>query len=1061
MASNKKYWKSEAELDPNDSIVEALRQNEFVEDIPVDEFLGDKETLESTQTNRRDFLKYVGFSTAAASLAACEGPVVKSIPYVVAPENIVPGVANYYATTIANGFDFASILIKTREGRPIKIENNKEAKVAGSANGRVHASVLGLYDSTRLQGPMSNGEVVAWSTLDDAVTSKLNSLKGSGKQVVLLTQTYSASPSTYKLIEEFKAVYENVKHVVYDAISEDAALTAFENRYGERAMADYDFEKADVIVSFGADFLGDWQGGGYDNGYGKGRIPKHGKMSRHVQFEANMSLSGANADKRVPLTSQFQKIALAYLYAKLNGSNAGGELPAEAKKVLDGLVIQINKNKKKAVVVSGIDDIDVQTVVLAINELLSSDAFDAVAPRYTREGDVKAVNALVADMNSGKVGALLIDGVNPMYSLPNAAAFKEGIAKVDISVAFSTNWNETTEVTNYVAAANHYLESWGDVQIKKGNYSLMQPTIKELFDTKQFQTSLLQWVGSDKTYYSYIKDTWNESVLSGGDFNKAIHDGVYIVNQEDSLLSADPIVTAGKVDKEIVLDANEEVVASELSFVETSVRSLINSTSAEGMELALYSKIGMGDGKQASNPWLQEFPDPITRVSWDNYVTVSKADAERLELKNWNVADGGLNGSYVKLTVDGVSIQVPVIVQPGQAKGSVGLSFGYGKKAGLKTEMQTGVNAFALYAGFKNIQSVKIEKTEGEHEFACVQLHKTLMGRGDIIKETTLEIFNTKDHSEWNHVPQVSLNHQEVPATSVSLWDDFDRSIGHHFNLSIDLNACTGCGACVIACHAENNVPVVGKAEVRKSRDMHWLRIDRYYSSEDTFKEDVEVKEGASGVGLGDYMFGDREGEGSLSTFDRLEDPAANPQVAFQPVMCQHCNHAPCETVCPVAATMHGRQGQNHMAYNRCVGTRYCANNCPYKVRRFNWFLYNNNDEFDFHMNNDLGKMVINPDVNVRSRGVMEKCSFCIQSTQAIILQAKREGRVVAEGEFNDSCACSAACGSGAMRFGDINEKGSPIAELIKDDRAYHLLEHVGTKPNVVYQVKVRNTNEG
>jgi molybdopterin-containing oxidoreductase family iron-sulfur binding subunit len=323
------------------------------------------------------------------------------------------------------------------------------------------------------------------------------------------------------------------------------------------------------------------------------------------------------------------------------------------------------------------------------------------------------------------------------------------------------------------------------------------------------------------------------------------------------------------------------------------------------------------------------------------------------------------------------------------------------------------------------------------------------MGRGDIIKETTLEVFNTKDASYWNPQPMVSLDHQEVAATSVDLWDSFDRSIGHHFNLSIDLNACTGCGACVIACHAENNVPVVGKEEIRKSRDMHWLRIDRYYSSEETFEGDNEKKDNFDGL-TGD--------NGSLGGFGELEDPSANPQVAFQPVMCQHCNHAPCETVCPVAATSHSRQGQNHMAYNRCVGTRYCANNCPYKVRRFNWFLYNNNDEFDYHMNNDLGKMVVNPDVNVRSRGVMEKCSMCIQKTQKTILDAKREGREIVDGEFQT--ACSAACGNGAMVFGDVNDKASKIAELKESDRMYHLLEHVGTKPNVFYHVKVRNTTE-
>ncbi|PIF00863.1 MAG: quinol:cytochrome C oxidoreductase [Maribacter sp.] len=1037
MASNKKYWKSEAELDPNDSIVETLRQNEFVEEIPVDEFLGDKEKLSSTNTNRRDFLKYVGFSTAAASLAACEGPVRKSIPYVVQPERIIPGVANYYATTIANGFDFASVLVKTREGRPIKIENNTDAKVNGGANARVQGSVLSLYDSTRLQGPMKGGELVEWETLDAEVKAKLNSLKTSGKQIALLTQTY-ASPSTTRLIAEFKEMYGTVNHVVYDAISEDAALTAFEARYGHRALADYDLGKAEVIVSFSADFLADWQGGGYNKGYSKGRVPKNGKMSRHVQFEANMSLAGANADKRVPLTPVQQKIALAKLYAKLNGSSVGGEIPEYAERAIDGVVKDINKDRSAAVVVVGLQDVDAQAIVLEINELLGSKAFDANAPKYVRQGAVKDLDALVADMKAGRVGALIMDGVNPMYTLPNTADFEEGLGKVDLSVAFSNNWNETTEWTDYAVASNHYLESWGDVEVKKGYYSLTQPTIKELFDTRQFQTALLIWMDSDKSYYDYIKETWNTDILAGSDWNKALHDGVFV-----------PAPNAvGEIAKTsaVGLDGEAEISGMDVS---SAVRRLSNAVS-DGMELVLYSKIGMGDGQQAGNPWLQEFPDPISRVSWDNYVTVSKEDATALELINEHAANGGLDGSYAKITVNGVTLdQVPVLIQPGQAPGSIGLALGYGRKVGMKSEMQTGVNAYPLYQGFDNAQPVTIEKGTGMHEFACIQLHNTLMGRGDIIKETTLEVFNTKDHAEWNKVPMVSLDHQEVEATSVDLWDSFDRSIGHHFNLSIDLNACTGCGACVIACSAENNVPVVGKEEVRRSRDMHWLRIDRYYSSEDSFEGDDAKKEGFSG------LFGEK---GSLGGFGELEHPAANPQVAFQPVMCQHCNHAPCETVCPVAATSHGRQGQNQMAYNRCVGTRYCANNCPYKVRRFNWFLYNNNDEFDFHMNNDLGKMVINPDVTVRSRGVIEKCSMCIQKTQKTILDAKRDGREIKDGEFQT--ACSLACNNGAMVFGDVNDKESKVAKLKESDRMYHLLEHIGTKPNVFYHVKVRNNNE-
>jgi MoCo/4Fe-4S cofactor protein with predicted Tat translocation signal len=1034
MSSNKKYWKSVEELNKdNSSMIETLKQKEFVQEIPIDEFLGDKDSLETSSTTRRDFLKYVGFSTAAASLAACEGPVIKAIPYVVQPDQIIPGVANYYATAIANGNDFASILVKTREGRPIKIENNNLASSHGSANARVNASVLDLYDSLRVPQPKKDGEDSSWDEFDADTIQKLNNLKESGKEIVLLTQTF-ASPSTSKLISEFKEKYGNVRHVVYDAISESAALEAYQNKYGERGLVNYDFSKATTIVSVGADFLGDWQGGGFDAAYAKGRVPKHGKMSRHVQFESNMSLTGANADKRVPLTPSQQKVALAKLYSKIVGSSVSGDLPAHINEAVNETASELVKAGSNGVVVTGIQDVNAQSVVLAINEALSSKAFNTATPIKTRQGDDKAVAKLVTDMNAGTIGAIIMSGVNPIYTLPNSSDFAEGLKKTELSIAFSMKEDETSSLTQYIAAAPHYLESWGDVEMTKGQYGLMQPTIRPLFDTRQFQEALLKWNGSDVSYHDYIKTNWEETILNGSSWNTALHDGVFV----REITSKEEINNSGET---VEVEATTNLNADEAARVLTS-------TSSNGFELTLYPKTGMGDGQQANNPWLQEFPDPLTRTTWDNYVTISEADAKALGLKNTHVATGALNGSYANITASGVTVKAPVIIQPGQAKGSIGLSFGYGRTTGLKTEMQTGVNAYTLYKDFNTIQDVTIEVASGEHEFACVQLHNTLMGRGDIIMETTLEVFNTESSSVWNPVPMVSLDHKETPVTSskVDMWDEFDHSIGHHFNLSIDLNACIGCGACVIACHSENNVAVVGKEEIRRSRDMHWLRIDRYYSSETTFKEDDEKKENSKGLGS------------TLSSFAEMENPAENPQVAFQPIMCQHCNHAPCETVCPVAATSHGKQGQNHMSYNRCIGTRYCANNCPYKVRRFNWFLYSENDEFDFHMNDDLGRMVINPDVVVRSRGVMEKCSMCIQMTQKTILDAKRDGREVKPNEF--TTACSAACSSGAMIFGDINNKHDDIVGLKDDDRAYHLLENVGTKPNVVYQTKVRNTKQ-
>ena len=1020
MSSNKKYWKSVEELNENSSIVEALRNNEFVEAIPTDEFLGDKEALSSSSTTRRDFLKYVGFSTAAASLAACEGPIHNSIPYVVQPEQIIPGVADFYATSVFDGFDFANLLVKTREGRPIKIENNKIAGAKFAANARIHASILSLYDSMRLKNPKIAQKNATWTDVDTKIESSLAEAKTAGKQVVLLTNTL-ASPSTEKLIGEFLAANPTGKHVVYDAVSSSEALDAFETVYGERALVDYDFSKASVIVSVNADFLGDWQGGSYDSGYALGRIPKNKMMSKHFQLESNMTLSGAAADKRIPMNTANQKQALVHIYNVVMGTSVPVTLDDKFKTEVNKAAQQLKGAGTKGLLVSGIQDKNAQLLVLAINNKLSSEAFNTSGTRQIRKGSNEKVAQLINDMKAGSVHTLIMSGVNPVYTLANSKDFVAGLGKVKLSASFSLKEDETASVTTIAAAVPHYLESWNDVSITKGTYGLTQPTIRPLFNTKQFQDCLLTWTGKTGTFYDYLKANASANI-SGSTWNQVLHDGLYV--------GAIPTASGSSVDYSAAANA------------------LAQSKKLADFELVLYTKTGLGDGQQANNPWLQELPDPITRVSWDNYATVSEADAKTLLLENKIVANGGLNGSYVNLVVNGVKLDnVPVIVQPGQAIGTVGLALGYGKTASLKQEMQVGLNAYALYNNFSNIQSVKMTKADGEHEFACVQSQKTLMGRGDIVKETTLQIFSTKVAKEWNEVPMVSLDHKEVEATTVDLWDSFDRSVGHHFNLSIDLNACTGCGACVIACHAENNVPVVGKMEVRRSRDMHWLRIDRYYSSEETFLKDDEKKENFDG------LFGDK---GSLGGFGEMEKPSANPQVVFQPIMCQHCNHAPCETVCPVAATSHSRQGQNHMAYNRCVGTRYCANNCPYKVRRFNWFLYNKNSEFDYHMNDDLGRMVLNPDVNVRSRGVMEKCSMCIQMTQKTILDAKRDGRPVVDGEFQT--ACSNACSTGAIVFGDVNDKESKIVKLVEDDRMYHLLEHVGTKPNVIYHVKVRNT---
>ena len=821
MGNHKKYWKSELELSNDSSIVDNLKNNEFVNELPTGAFESNESGIENSISNRRDFLKYLGFSTAAATLASCEGPVNRSIPYVVQPEQIIPGISNFYATSISDGFDFANVLVKTREGRPIKIEINKLSD-DNTPNARVQASVLSMYDSSRLQGPTLDGQDISWDQFNLNVKAQLDAMKASNKRVVLLTQTF-ASPTTENIIKNFTKKYPNVEHIIYDAISDSKALDAFELSFGVRALPTYDFDKAQVIVSLAADFLGDWQGGGFSKGYAKNRVPKNGKMSKHYQIEANMSLSGANADVRIPLKPSTQIKALLKIYENISGENTGivleDKLESNLKIISDSLIDAGNSG----VFITGIDDVNAQLIALKINMLIKSRVLNTSKLNLTRQGNDNKVSSFVNDLMDKKVDGLIMAGVNPSYTLPDSKKFNDALKSIDFTVSFSMNNNETAKLSKWVAATPHYLESWGDVEIKSGNYSLVQPTIKPLFDTLQFQDVLLSWLESPISFYDEIKNNWNNTVLNGSSWNQALHDGIYV---------------SAKKSKNLLFKNRD---------FSSTVKQLL-SISISDFELTLYPKTSMGDGQQANNPWLQEMPDPISRVSWDNYLTVSKSDAKDLGLKNVNDSNGALNSNYASISLQGKTIKVPVLIQPGQAKGSVGLSFGYGRSSGVKKELQTGVNGFEFYKNLVNTQSVKIESISEIHEFACVQLHNTLMGRGDIIKETTLEIFNTKKSSEWNPVTQVSLNHIETPVTSpdVDIWDEFDRSIGHHFNLSIDLNSCTGCGACVIACHAENNVPVVGKNEVRKSRDMHWLRIDRYYSSAESFSDDKATKDNIS-----------------------------------------------------------------------------------------------------------------------------------------------------------------------------------------------------------------------
>ncbi|MFA7616417.1 MAG: TAT-variant-translocated molybdopterin oxidoreductase [Weeksellaceae bacterium] len=1067
MASKKTYWRSFEELE-NPELTKQLARDEFGEDLPVEDFLANKQAMEGVHTSRRDFLKLLGFSTAAVTLAACEAPVVKSIPYVVKPDDVTPGVPTYYASTYYDGLDYSNILIKTREGRPIRIKPNKGAKYFGTTNTRVQASLLSLYDSEKLRGPLQghdkNFGTISWTDLDQKVISKLNAV--GDKKVVLLTSSI-ASPSTRKLIDEFKAKYPTTQHIVYDALNHSAALDAAQEFYGQRALPFYDLTNSELVVSFGADFLGDYNGGGMESSYSAARKPGP-NMLRHIQLESNMSMTGSNADTRFPMkTSQVLK-TLGEVYKGLTSGTSD--------KIASAIVDEIKSKGNKAVVFAD-GSKEAYQVCYAINSLIGSNAVSKTKVNLLKEGNDKDFDQLLSDAKAGNIGALFMYNVNPVYNHPKSKDFVLALTSIDFKVAMSERMDETAKYSDLVATVPHSMESWNDYNPVTGVYSLQQPVIQRIFHSRQFQDSLLSWMGGSSeievepagtggdtelvipkttyqqsitAYYNYLKSNWEKNILPqmGYSFNQALYNGYN--------------------------ETNETVELSGSGDVSAAVDKLSNSKGGE-WELQLYSSVGIGDGTQANNPWLQEFPDPITRTSWDNFITLNPLDAPKFNIKtseNANVKNGRMqfNGDYVNLTANNQTIEkVPVFIQPGQAVGTIGMAIGYGRTRSGKVGDGVGLNAYPLISdGSLFVSDVKIERSyQGEkHEFACMQMQNTLMGRYEIARQATIDQFMNEPAEEWNKPSVMPTWRGKSPEKEVDIWRSFDRSVGPHFNMSIDMNACTGCGACVVACQVENNIPVVGKKEMRMSRDMYWLRIDRYYSDvTNNVRTQKVALEGK--VALPEHLQNDETALAAAQPmtegdqYKLLIKPATeNPEVIFMPMLCQHCNHAPCETVCPVAATSHGRQGQNMMAYNRCVGTRYCANNCPYKVRRFNWFNYALNDKFDYHMNDDLGRMVLNPDVVVRTRGVMEKCSFCIQDTQAAILKAKKEGRRVADEEFQDSVACASACPTGAITFGDINDHESEVKKLSEDKRVYRALEEVGTKPNVFYHVKIKNKKE-
>ncbi len=975
----KKYWKSIEE-----------KQSDYIAGKEIqDQSVTDVLTNESTKNpaSRRDFLKWCGISFFSATVvAACENPVKKAIPYVQQPEELIPGKASWYASTYSKGNHYCSVLVKSRDGRPIKIEGNEmSAFSAGGTTAQVQSSVLNLYDDgARYKSAMKNGKQITWEKADEEIIQLLKQANADEKKVTLVTPTL-LSPSTLNLINDFQNKYNNVEHIQWDAISYESIRKAHQDTFGQSVIPDYRFDKASIIVSFSADFLATWMAPAtFAKRYSETRRVSESdpSMSKHIHFEGNMSVTGANADERIPVKPTDEIKIIMALY---NEMAAMAGFPVISSPSVDydtrALAQQILDNKEKSLVVCGHNNEYVQMLINGINEMAASygNTLDTNRSLNMGMGNHQSLNNLIRSLEEGQTAGVLFHECNPLYNHPKASKLKKALEKATFTVSFAGQKDETAEACQYNLPDHHYLESWNDASPCKGEFSLAQPAIHPLFKTRQFQSTLLTWNETNNNFYAYLKNYWQENMYNAsgftGDFERFWTDTL----QKGVLeLETDPAA----------LDSfNSNSIENAFARLKS------NSTNNTDTEYIVYEDVSMGDGSHAHNPWLQELPDPVTKVSWDNFAAISPSYARENNIKD---------GDILKIN----NLEIPALIQPGHASGCISMALGYGRTQAGKGGENIGINVFPLLDGAKLTGALKsVENTGIRHEFARSQTHHSMEGRA-IVRESTLDQYR-KNPKAGNEIRDY---HKKYKST---LYPELDFP-GPHWVLMVDLNACTGCSNCVVACQAENNVPVVGKQEVINRRIMHWMRIDRYYTGD-----------------------------------------ADNPGVVFQPLMCQHCDHAPCENVCPVTATNHSQQGINQIAYNRCIGTKYCINNCPYKVRRFNWFRYAQNNQFDYNMNSGLGRMVLNPDVTVRERGVVEKCSFCIQRIQEGKLKAKNENRALNENDIVPACASS--CPSNAIVFGDVNDKNSRVAQLIKDPRNYHLLEELHTLPSVGYLTKIRN----
>ncbi len=984
------YWRSVDQIEGRSEPREFL-EREFPE--------GASELPEGV--TRREMMMLLGASLSLAGLAGCRRPVEEIVPYVTAPEEIVPGIPRYYATTMPFRRSAYGLIVESHEGRPTKVEGNpSHPSTLGASNSLVQASVLGLYDPDRSQSVTQSGARKSWT---DFVTawgqlSQAHAADG-GAGLAVLSESFS-SPTLARLVSELRARYPRLQWATYDAVSDESRLAGLRQATGRDLDLMLRLEKASVILALDADlFLTDPEMIRHARNFAAGRRAgaSGGAMNRLYAVEGIYSLTGAMADHRLRLESRQIARFLATLAARLAppaagaASLAGAGVPGVDPRWVDALAKDLLANRGKGLIVAGErQPAAVHAAVCALNTYLGNtggtvnyyETKDAALP------SASSLASLVSAMKGGTVQTLVVLGGNPVFDAPADLDFSSAMAKVPHSIALGHTVDETSSKAEWHIPRAHYLESWGDARAVGGTLSVVQPLIVPLFGGRTPVEVLgLMVGGKDRPGYEIVRETWNP--ILGEDFdkkwNRVLHDGFL----------------SGSALPEVVPDLTAAPFAELARLIGSSEGAAGGSRS--GLEVVFIPSPALHDGRFANDGWLQELPDPLTKLTWDNPALVSPKTGETLGLANEDV---------IRLDYAGRSLELPVWILPGMADGVVALTLGYGRLHAGRIGSGVGFDTFTVRSskapGFDS--GTSLTKLGRTYPLSATQHHGSMEGR-PLVRESTL----TEHRSELAsaQTPEAKpggLGVFEKESPHFSLWKEHTYDQGHQWGMTIDLNSCIGCNACMVACQSENNVPVVGKIQVTKGREMHWLRVDRYFSGE----------------------------------------PSGSPEAVFQPVPCMHCEDAPCEQVCPVAATVHDAEGLNVMVYNRCIGTRYCSNNCPYKVRHFNFFNFTKDTP-------DILKLAMNPDVTVRARGVMEKCTYCTQRINKAKIDGKLAGRELRDGDVKT--ACQQACPASAIEFGDIRDQSSRVAKQKADPRNYALLDELNTRPRTTYLAKLRNPN--